>query len=429
MHNIVQRKGQRGAVIVTVCLMLLFLLGFMGIALDLSRMFIVKTELQTAMDSCALAAAQELDGENTAITRARSAGMTAGNLNRVNLQSGTWDAQGQIVAGDITFRDQNFNPTTDPVVANYAECVHTQPAIRRWLLSALGAFSGDTTLYPATGNVWARAVATRGSSQTNCPIPLALRPKTPNAPAPNFGYSPGEWVTLLMGPGQATSGYIGWANLDGSNSAAETERELSDGACGTEVGDSLGTPGVQASVVDVWNARFGLYRNVGNPADERPDRTGYSYTTTNWPSGASAYNGPTPAGAHPTAANFVTKRDAYASCADSGTQMNGPNGCASIIGYSIGGGFNQIVPPGANVQGGHWQYGINRRIALVPVTNTYPGSVEDYACMLMLQPLSIPMQPSIQLEFLGRAGEPGSPCVTNGLPGGAAGPLVPMLVR
>ena len=55
------RRSQRGAVIITVCLLMLFLLGFIGFALDFGRLFVVKSELQTAMDSCALAAAQELD--------------------------------------------------------------------------------------------------------------------------------------------------------------------------------------------------------------------------------------------------------------------------------------------------------------------------------------------------------------------------------
>ena len=48
---------QRGAVIVTVLMLLLLLLGFMAFALDLGRLFIVRSELQTAMDACALAAA------------------------------------------------------------------------------------------------------------------------------------------------------------------------------------------------------------------------------------------------------------------------------------------------------------------------------------------------------------------------------------
>jgi hypothetical protein len=421
-------RSQRGAVIITVCLMLLFLLGFMGIALDFSRLFIVRTELQTAMDTCALAAAQELDREPTALERARRTGIAAGNINRVDMQSANWSAQGQIIDADISFRDANYILTSDPAAARYVECAHTQPSIRLWLLQAMGAFSGNTDLYPPTASVAARAVATRGSAQSTCPLPLAMRPKTPGASAPNFGYTPGEWVTLVMTPGAGSGGYIGWANLDGSSSAAETERQLAEGNCQTRIGDSLGTPGVQASIADMWNARLGIYRNSGDPLVWRPDRTGYAYTTSDWPSGSNAYNGPTPPGAHPSAANFVTKRASFASCADTGTNMNGAGGCSAIMGRSVGGGFNVVLPPGTNAAGGHWQHGADRRIALVPVTNGYPGSVEDYACMLILQPISIPMQ-NIQLEFIGHAAAPGSPCVTNGLPGGVAGPLVPVLVR
>jgi Flp pilus assembly protein TadG len=429
MHSVAYgRRHQRGAVIITVCLFLLFLLGFMGIALDFGRLFIVKTELQTAMDSCALAAAQELDLLPTALDRARSAGKTAGNLNRVNLQSASWDGKGQIVDADITFRDAAYLDTSDPAQAKYVQCRHTQPSVRLWLLHSLGAFyDGNTARFPATHNVAALAVATRGSSQTSCPVPVALRPKTPGAPPPNFGYTPGEWVTLLMAPGPVSAGYIGWANLDGSNSASETERELAEGNCGTRVGDTLGTPGVQASVADVWNARFGLYRGSGSPAVAHPDFTGYSYTSNNWPSQRNAYDGETPPGAHVTADDFLTKRLAFASCADTGTQMNGPNGCATIINRDVNG-FSRIATPGPTATDGHARYGTNRRVVTVPVTNAYPGTVENYACMLLLQPISIPPA-DIQLEFLGAASAPASPCGTTGLPGGAAGPLVPVLVR
>jgi len=72
MRNVAGPRRQQGAVIITVCLLMLFLLGFMGIALDYGRLFIVKTELQTALDSCALSAAHELDRQAGAIARARA---------------------------------------------------------------------------------------------------------------------------------------------------------------------------------------------------------------------------------------------------------------------------------------------------------------------------------------------------------------------
>lgn len=423
MRKSTSPRRQKGAVIVTTALVLLFLLGFMGIALDFGHLFIVKTELQTAMDSCALSAAQELDGQSTALTRATNAGMTAGNLNRVNMQSTTWSGQGQIVAADITFRDSAYVVTTTPAAARYAQCQHTQSNVVTRLLQAMGGFTGDTAANPATRPVAAMAVATRASAQTTCPIPVAMKPKA-GGTAPDYGFTVGEWVTLINAQNASAGGEIGWANLDGSNSASETEAEL-NGRCGTRVGDTLGTPGVQTSVADVWNARFGIYKNTGGPAINHPDFTGYAYTAANWPAGFNAYNGTPGAGAPASAQNFVTKRAAFASCADTGTRVRGANSCESITGLSLNS-FQNLAAPG-NASGGHMQYGTNRRIVTVPVING-AAQVIDYACMLMLQPLTVPMS-NVQLEFRGNAGAAGSPCTTSGLPGGSAGPLVPVLVR
>lgn len=414
-------RRQRGAMIVTAALVLLFLMGFMGVALDFGHLFVVRTELQTAVDSCALAAARELDKQGTAIARAQSAGQAAGNANRVNMQSATWSGQGQIVFADITFRDSAYVSTINPLVATYAQCVHTQPNIKIWLMQAMGAFSGDAAAYPATRGVAASAVATRASAQTACPIPVGFKPKAGEV-GPNYGLTVGQWVNLIQAQNAAAGGEIGWANLDGSNSASETEAELNN-HCGTKVGDTLGTPGVQASVADVWNQRFGIYKSNPDLSVARPDYTGYAYTSLNWPTQFNAYDGPAPGVA--TAENYVTKRAAFASCADTGTKVKGANSCESITGLSLNT-FQTLAAPG-NVAGGHKQYGLDRRLATVPVLDS-SGHVLDYLCMLMLRPLSIPMTDT-QLEFRGNAGAVGSLCTTSGLAGGAAGPLVPVLVR
>lgn len=430
------QRRQRGAVIITTALVLLLLLGFIGIALDFGRLFVIKTELQTAMDSCALSAAHELDGQADAITRATSAGLTAGNLNNVDFQSATWGGKGQITAGDIMFRSADYAPTTAPALAKYAQCQHAQVGAPVWLLQALGAFAGDAARFPNTQNVAASAVATRGSTQTTCPVPLALRAKA-GGTKPNYGYRKGEWVTLLIVTDNGQGGYIGWANLDGSNSAQETKAEM-NGHCGVRVGQELGTPGVQSSIEPIWNWRFGIYRNNENPGDpfHQPDQSGYAYTSHNWPPGSEAgnplsccaYDGAVPPGADATAQNFETKRLAYANCINTTTVNNqSVHNCELLIDRSLNS-MQKLLPGGAEAADGHRRHGGNRRIVVVPVTNGYPGSVTDYVCMLMLQPLSIP-KADVQLEFLGNAAEEGSPCTTNGLPGGVAGPLVPVLVR
>lgn len=427
MRRATPRRSQQGAVIVTVALLLLLLLGFVGFAMDFGRLFIVKSELQTAMDSCALAAAQELDLQPSAIDRARSAGLTAGNLNRVNFQSATWSGQGQLVNADITFRDTAYVSTTNPATAQYVQCQHVQPGVQMWLTRAMGAFSGDAANFPNTRNVMASAVATRAHGQTTCPIPVAAKPKAGGV-APDWGFTPGEWVTVLTSQSTTPGGYIGWANLDGSNSASETRAEM-NGKCGTRVNDILGTPGTQTTIAEEWNYRFGIYKKLPDfstdPSYMRPDFSGYSYTDNNWPPNPAspnirnAWSGTPYADPTGTAQNFSTKRGNFAAC---GTSVNN---CESVLSLSLNT-FKDVAASGSG-SSSHGQWGTNRRIVTVPVTDS-GNRVIDFMCMLMLQPLSVPMT-DVQLEYLGNASLPSSPCSFSGMPGGSAGPLVPALVR
>ncbi|GAB2582388.1 pilus assembly protein TadG-related protein [Ramlibacter solisilvae] len=404
--------------LLTAAMVMFLLLGFIGVALDFARLFVVKSELQTAMDSCALSAAQELDGQTDAIVRAQNAGKNASDLNGVGFQSTLWGGLGLLDKNtEITFRTSGYSTTTIATAARYVQCQHTHTGFKTYLLQALGAY-GNSALGVSTRNVTASAVATRASAQTACPIPLAVRPKTAGAPGPNYGYAPGEWVTMLTKSDSGANGYIGWANLDGSSSASETVAEM-NGKCGVTVGTTLGTPGVQSTVADNWNWRFGIYKNNQYPYDQykQPDRTGYIYSAATWPSQSNAYG------------DYQSKSASYANCIQSTTVNNqSVKDCGDLHGYDLNS-FKDLIPGGAGSTGGHKDYGTNRRVVLVPVTNSYPGSVADYACMLLLQPLDVGMNRDVQLEFIGNASVPGSPCATSGLPGGVAGPLVPVLVR
>ncbi len=99
--------------------------------------------------------------------------------------------------------------------------------------------------------------------------------------------------------------------------------------------------------------------------------------------------------------------------------------CESINGLSLAS-FKDLAASGTGAAS-HGAWGSNRRIVTVPVTDS-ANKVIDFMCMLMLQPLSVPMA-DVQLEYLGNASDPTSPCSFSGMPGGVAGPLVPALVR
>jgi hypothetical protein len=74
-----RREG--GVFSVLAAVLILVILGLCGFALDLSRTYNRKAELQSAADAIALAAAAELDGTAAGITRARAAALEASARN------------------------------------------------------------------------------------------------------------------------------------------------------------------------------------------------------------------------------------------------------------------------------------------------------------------------------------------------------------
>src|SRR5213596_632916 len=65
------RRKKAGFVLVTAGLSIVALIGMMGLAVDLGRMYIAKSEVQTFADLTAIAATRQLDGSDAGVTRAR----------------------------------------------------------------------------------------------------------------------------------------------------------------------------------------------------------------------------------------------------------------------------------------------------------------------------------------------------------------------
>lgn len=418
-----QRQHQSGAMIVTAALTLLFLMGFMGIALDFGRLFIVKTELQTAMDSCALAAANELDGQSTALTRATSAGMTAGNLNNVNLQSTTWNGQGKIVSADITFKDASYGLTNVAANAKYAQCQHTQAGTKMWLLQMLGAFSGDAATFPAARSVAAAAVATRTSSQTACMLPIGICGKP-------GGYQKGEWILGAVNSDEAVSGQFRWLDFSGNAGGANDVKALlqGPGQCDLPGANSVvRESGNIGSAASAYNTRFGIYSDAtpNLPADGVPDLSGYAYYSDTVTQGPGTYPN--------KYSTFDVKRASYAKYQGDDTSKNGCSNCDNPL-------LDNIVPPGKIFDGSLASVGSrDRRVVTAPIvtcpipsSSSTPVKINSVACMFLLHPIKAgagTKSTKMWVEYIGAANDPASPCSSFGLAGGTGGPLVPALVR
>ncbi|SFM22643.1 TadE/TadG family type IV pilus assembly protein [Nitrosomonas communis] len=408
-------QKETGAAAIIVALSLAALVGFVGLALDLGKLFVAKTELQNSADACALAAARELTSANTnQLVLAEAAGVTTGENHEVLFQK-----------EQITIRSVTFSETltggyqtafTGPGAINmrYAQCEASRTGIANWFIQVLNLLPGvdidDQT-------VAASAVATLWPSQiTSCALPIGVCSNSVSTGTPV-----GTWLESVLGPAGSTTegnltGNFVWVDYTPpAGGASELAGQLTGpGVCslpttGTEVGEA----GVKSSLANDWNSRFGIYQGNVKAGDSIPDYSGYAYTEINWFSKSNAF------------ADFQDQRgnnSPYQGDANTGLKINGTIENASYL--------------KAN--------GEDRRLATVPIIDCsgfVSGStapVNEWACILMLHPINNAQGGNTQtgstrmfVEYLGRSNDPNSPCATNGVPGGAnaAGPLVPTLVR
>lgn len=428
----ISRPRERGAVAVVVGVSLVALVGAAGLALDLARLYINKTELQTSADACALAAAGELicsGGSAGCLANAQAAGSFASQQNSRDFQR-----QSAVIANaDIRF-STSFVPNSAyltagaaPAASRFAMCIARSNGIVPWLMGVLGV---------GAQNVSAQAVATLGPGRDICPgVPIGVCPR-----AGGGSYSVGEWVVAshndsagqgdnLGNPNQdygtAVSGTFRWVDWDYPGGGVNEVRDRLVGAttCGISVtSGNIAEPGDKQGAKNAYNTRFGLYGNGANaytPQIAPPDRTGWSYPTRN-PSGITI--------GQSAFANYMGHYGA-------GDPFQGTNGAGSYNSNAVSQG-NAPVAGNATSQANHIQYGSHRRLVAVPLVNgcTGPGNVvtvQSFGCFLLLNPMGNGNNSDVFMEYRGNAGDPASPCASGGGPGGpgANNGLVPMLVQ
>lgn len=98
-----RRRRRRGATLVLICLLMLLLVAMVAFALDVGRMYLIRSQLQTAVDSGALAASLRLRQDPDDLEAAVASAEDFVQLNRVGwfvtvpdesiaVEMGTWDA-------------------------------------------------------------------------------------------------------------------------------------------------------------------------------------------------------------------------------------------------------------------------------------------------------------------------------------------------
>lgn len=407
---------QRGSIAVIVALSAVALFGYAGIVIDVGRLYINRTELQTAADACALAASAELSCDPAAgacpasfLLNAQAAGIFAAGRNKSDFQVNPV----AITAANVKFSttlapNANYLSIAGGASANsrYVMCTASANNIAPWFMGVFG--TGAQT-------VASSGVATQAPSQSFCnAAPVGICSKA-------GGYAVGEWIVgafTSAGNDDTVTGNFRWVDYTpNAGGASELRDQLagSSSVCGIQINNNVQQPGTLQSAKAAYNTRFGMYPNGANaitPAEAPPDHTGYAYP--NQAPGAPVIGIGTSA-----YADYRTRQSANTPFISAQYGVSGPGG--NISGNPITA-AQQLT------------YGTDRRLVASPVINCAGGNIVpivSMACVLMLNPMSNGANGSIYLEYRGDAAAAGSPCRVGGFSGGAlsTGPQVPTLVQ
>jgi Flp pilus assembly protein TadG len=471
------RYKQKGAAAVLLGLTGAFLIAMVGIAIDSGRMYVARSELQNAMDSCALAAASQLQPGSSATGPNITGGSGAGkfyvdaaaaygramsstalgiNANRVFFQAQTI-VPSNIVVEFSNVAHSNFKTvatmtTTEASSAKFVRCGYTLNNVGLTLMLLGKVIPGAAANYGNTFSVPAIATASRSpevpgnpTNNTTCGLfPMLICQAPGSSAATNFGLTKNQWVTgAPCGNGNATcpsagSGSFGWLEPTGvqvsgsgcANGAACLSAAVAgEGICGSiPVGSSLNLKaGVNASVESAWNSRFGVYKNgAGNYSqlDAPPDYTGYSYnvnTNSQFPA--------TGAVTGAFASDYLQRRQNASPFSPTGL------GFANNAFNSYNSSLTQPTE--------YRQYGRSRRVVAAtfvdcstPVSgSSQPVTVKGYGCFFLLSPYPGNGSFTQKIEFLGLLSDLDTPCSLSGVPGGGNGTtsgtaaVTPYLVR
>lgn len=262
---------QAGAVAAMYAIVLPVLIGVTAVGFDYGRMVSLDSEMQTAADNAALAAASQLDRRPGACARAATAAATL--VNNITLMSNTGTGNAITVnneaACDSTgkirfFKDNIRTPVTDPngLDARFVE-VHVNARAAAYAL---------TPLIGAFGSGAMNAAAYAGVGTAICRVPPVLM-CNPEESAGNlntelvFDADAKKGVGIRLVANDAyTPGSFGFLDV-GANGAKALEVAIAwdvrPGECSGLDGVKIKT-GVTASVMDAFNTRFDMPGNGQN---------------------------------------------------------------------------------------------------------------------------------------------------------------------
>ena len=285
-HRVPASSSRGGYILIALSLGVVFILGMAGLAVDVGRMYITKSEAQSFVDSASFYAALQLDGTAAGVTRAQTA---------VANDPKKWQFQNDAFANVTTsFAPAANGPWTatppNPPTGYYYAQVQTTLSLPMYLTGALGQSNAQIAALAVAGRA-----STTGVPAGEFPFSPYTRTASPDNAADPFGYQVGNRYTLRWGaPGNNTTcgSDATKANLSSngkirgyccvSQSAADLRQSIVGGrtdpvTIGQPVPMDNGAKNTEMSAIamrveedtDTTSATYAQYRSAGSGNGER----------------------------------------------------------------------------------------------------------------------------------------------------------------
>ena len=182
----VDRRRRKGFALLTTGACLVAMVGALGLSVDISRLYIARSEMQGYADAAALSAALELDGTAAGITRAQGA-LTA-STNRWNMGTTAFGGTQTDFATDLG-GPWSGNPNS-PTGYRFVR-VRATATVPLYFITAVA--------LARTATVNGTAIAGQVPKTYFPEGVLPFSPFAHNSGQPDFGFTPGERYTLRWG--------------------------------------------------------------------------------------------------------------------------------------------------------------------------------------------------------------------------------------
>ena len=214
------RRRHRGFALITTAASSLVILAVLGLALDLGRLYVINSELQSFVDASALAAAFEMDGTAAGLARAdavAATGPTMGGAASNRYYFSSQAVSSLQAAYSATFGGTYQSSAAAPVTARFVQ-VTTTASVPLYFLPVL---QGVTTTFASSKQAIAGQALQPSIGEGAAPF----SPDAHNAAAADFGFTVGQQYTLKWPPkgqrGKAGNSCNGDGGFTPPNSSAD----------------------------------------------------------------------------------------------------------------------------------------------------------------------------------------------------------------